>query len=1292
MGASDFLLTLNWAFGLSSGTRSAMKEAKLGMTDMHELMKKQNKLYDDQGLKAENFYNELTEHANKHFEDRKRQENELVELARDKYQKMMNAGTTHGTAIKKIYGELKDEYKDLEGFNKNLMRSVLEGKTEEIGLVRSLANQYRGLQESLDKYYKIDKLGGVEQRQARAMSLHSGEQIRKQIDEITKGMVASGQITEETTGKMSDNLLKVAINARDPIGAIGNINKAVERLNSTEVGSAEYRRAAVQVGKLSKNLDELDSSSVEKASQNIEKVARKGEVAADRMKELGDSFKTMGQKIKNLVEGPWSTFLGALALSASVQDAAAAQTEITADIARLNLQAYNEQGQAMSGLADKQNAYMESMLKVGSATSTKLSEVQDVMNSLARARVGNTRKELEGLAEVGLQMEYAFGLSRGASTDLLRNLRLVGGLGQQEIENVGDAMAGVQSSIGLTSEEATEAAATIGHVVNQMNAMGGAARNIDVVAREVSKMTAEFNQAGLSAQDASQMINKLMDPSQIEENALLYNKLGMSVSDAMDMMAGGGEQMSGMAEKMRELAYDLREQYAGNPRVLQQMAKLHGMDLQTVGKLANKHEEILGMSMEQRKAMEEEASLNEQMQKAREGINEELKKAGAQLNIVLLELILPIAQAASKIVGKIADGVQAFTAWKKNLNGSYDWLKKLVDATDSFVLLFVLLGGPIIGKVLSGFGGIFKVLGTIVSGPMGWISKGFGTIKDKIFGVKKAAASFGDNLAQQNQMLEKQKGLQDAKTNKIKAMAKAFQGMQPAQLLAIGAAIMLIGVGVGVIVYSLSKLAAVMKDMDPMQIITFLIGSGAMVIGILFGMSLAIKAIGAASLASWPQLLAVGVAIMLIGAGVGIIIYSLSLLVTVVAEAGATFGQLAGIGLMLALTLGTLGAVLYFVGPAFASASIGMIAFGFGILMVAAGVAMIIFSIGYLIDKVSQLGTEALPLVIQLISQLGLTIIQFSIAAMGFAAAMILMASSSIGFITAALGLTAIVGIFWLLGKATSSLSENIMGMGTGMKLISENAEATKEAIAQLKEAMSNFNVPEGFNKIGKSFAILGLFAKMFGKDIEKVGNSIFNLGEGLKNMSIHSEKIGDNLSKIKDNINTLPEAFSKLENMNIEKIKSLFIQLGEATNQVAANFDIMGKGIDLMARGLSVVVQQLEKMLGVLSSGDLTGLLDNFNVKMNEINNNMTPPQQAGPGVQNIVEMDRQRETALKSANGQQPGANNEVVGELRIANTWLEQIDTKMGRVVDIISSNGGDNRVTSKTSVNVNGEGIS
>ena len=145
---------------------------------------------------------------------------------------------------------------------------------------------------------------------------------------------------------------------------------------------------------------------------------------------------------------------------------------------------------------------------------------------------------------------------------------------------------------------------------------------------------------------------------------------------------------------------------------------------------------------------------------------------------------------------------------------------------------------------------------------------------------------------------------------KIKETASAAKGAWK-EMLAFGAAIAFIGVGIGAAAYGLGQLVQGFKDLSGGAIIGALVGLAIVMggfVAILYAMGPAIAALGAASAISAGPILAVGAAIALMGVGIGVAALGLAELVksfatleglfTVLSNVDGSSLALAGLGLV----------------------------------------------------------------------------------------------------------------------------------------------------------------------------------------------------------------------------------------------------------------------------------------------------------------------------------------------------------------------------------------------------------
>tara|TARA_B100000029_G_scaffold294940_1_gene288249 strand:- start:6865 stop:10164 length:3300 start_codon:yes stop_codon:yes gene_type:complete len=121
----------------------------------------------------------------------------------------------------------------------------------------------------------------------------------------------------------------------------------------------------------------------------------------------------------------------------------------------------------------------------------------------------------------------------------------------------------------------------------------------------------------------------------------------------------------------------------------------------------------------------------------------------------------------------------------------------------------------------------------------------------------------------------------DSFTEGIKKLGEAVKGTWK-EMLAFGAAILMIGGGIGLAAVGLSHLVEAFQDLTGGQIVGAVLGLAVVMggfVAIMYAMVPAITAIGAASYSVAPGILAVGAAFLMLGVGIGLAAVGLSILV-----------------------------------------------------------------------------------------------------------------------------------------------------------------------------------------------------------------------------------------------------------------------------------------------------------------------------------------------------------------------------------------------------------------------------
>jgi len=275
------------------------------------------------------------------------------------------------------------------------------------------------------------------------------------------------------------------------------------------------------------------------------------------------------------------------------------------------------------------------------------------------------------------------------------------------------------------------------------------------------------------------------------------------------------------------------------------------------------------------------------------------------------EAILKKLQKPLDIVLKLLDGVA--TLLFKLVEGWESLTAKVGITGDGFAILNIIILGLIFK-----FGKLWKVLG--IGGKIFGMLGAKLPILGKLF---KGAGDTGDGFAK--------------KLKKVgKVAAKNAKGF-----LALGAAVLMVGAGIGLAAAGFALLVTSFKDLEAGEIVGALLAIGL----VMYGMVAAIGALGAVSAAAAAPSWAFAAAILAIGAGVALAAYGLSFLVE-------SFGDL--VTSLGALPLDNLFALI---GAVLTLATAGVFA-GFGLMGIAVGITAIAAALILITDNEIDLLTK----------------------------------------------------------------------------------------------------------------------------------------------------------------------------------------------------------------------------------------------------------------------------------------------------------------------------------------------
>lgn len=842
-----------------------------------------------------------------------------------------------------------------------------------------------------------------------------------------------------------------------------------------------------------------------------------------------------------------------------------AQLNVSMVNGRRNIESLNtsfeEMGGHMRSVRRATNILGESTRRAAINTSSSFRDANESMVALLsnRTLIQSNIHETQQLTETVLNMQHAFGLSAGAAAEMARSIMVIGGGSVQDLNRAMDALANVQAQMGLSAEEAQAVANQVGVMTRQFRAFGASTDQVDKVTEGVAELVATFKNVGLEASEANKILNDMLDPSRMETNVMMWQGLGMSASQGMEMMMRGGEGLEDINERMVGLAKNLRNQYGGNIFALQAMAEAHGMSVQQVMALSDETRALT-------RAEEREADLQQAADAARASMLKTLQKLWNQIAVAIHGVIFPAITALTPILGGIANIVRGISQF-------FNWIADKVPVIgDALAFIGKVALALILGRML-GIVPKFRTMFTLVKGlpgllgklpgllgaagaKLGGLVKGAGSLKDRFVGLFKAAptggvggaggagaAGAGMGAATENL------GGTERAAGGVNKLGEAFKNFpKPRQLLALAVAILAIGAAVSGIVLSFTQLAKAMESFSWQEMLAFAAVTLAIMIPLMWGLVAAIGAMGAIGAAAAPGLLAAAVAILAIGAAVAIIVLSMAVLVNSIANLVQTISETGNVAGPLLATMGALAVGLLAVGmagmmaaPGLMIASVAMLALGAGAMMAGVGIMLISAGVTMIINAITQLLTFIAESN-EMFAGLTLIIAQLAVALLTLAPAAL---RALPGLLALAAGIAAIGAVMLIFGGRIMMLGISFALLGSGIQKIAEHTETAKIALLDFINTFKNQRfagefiqqidqIARAMTRLALMMPIVGIFAKILGIDGEEVGGAGASGGD-----NIMGEKLNQVVTEIQQsNIHlSAIEGYTKRTTELLEKV-----------------------------------------------------------------------------------------------------------------------------------------------------------
>jgi len=324
----------------------------------------------------------------------------------------------------------------------------------------------------------------------------------------------------------------------------------------------------------------------------------------------------------------------------------------------------------------------EAMQAVTRETGLAIDEAQRLIHTLAEGHVA--ADALEQLAVTAARFTKITGVSQETAASLMKTLSVGGKMSVDQIQEAAVQMSRMQRAIGLSVGEMTNLSNTVEKTTILLNQMGKTNVEIARFNTGVTQLVGAFVSVGLKAESALEIVEDLLDPGKVQQNMLLYSKLGITMEEAYS----GNVNWENTVYQMKALGQEMRSM--SGPAAAAMAQQLH-MPLATLRQLADVDLQQLQHAL-QTTGGDMDAALAS-LQGDQEGAASKWENLVNRFQGLVVQFATPLENVATTIlrtlekidVGAVIDRVQIF------FNKAVEFIRSLPDSIKA--LLPLLIGG-----------------------------------------------------------------------------------------------------------------------------------------------------------------------------------------------------------------------------------------------------------------------------------------------------------------------------------------------------------------------------------------------------------------------------------------------------------------------------------------------------------------------------------------------------------------------------------------------------------------------
>lgn len=272
-------------------------------------------------------------------------------------------------------------------------------------------------------------------------------------------------------------------------------------------------------------------------------------------KKISDGIKSLNKELTSLKD----TVKSIVGLGAILNFAETAKTMI-----KFNSELHRTVINAGKGKKELET-YKNMVTDLGLSMGATHEQANKVVNTLAKLQYAGTKEDIKGAAEASYGLARAFNIDYIEVTQNTVELQKWGQISAKTTAAMyADTMKVAQAN-GLTDTAVKRIIKSTTNWSGTLKAFGKSAMDVQRYNMSLSKSVSALEKVGISADAAIDKIEKLMDPTNIEDNIPAYAALGISITDAIagnidpERMASG---LKDFGEKLKQMGPIAGAQYA----------------------------------------------------------------------------------------------------------------------------------------------------------------------------------------------------------------------------------------------------------------------------------------------------------------------------------------------------------------------------------------------------------------------------------------------------------------------------------------------------------------------------------------------------------------------------------------------------------------------------------------------------------------------------------------------------------------------------------------------------------